>query len=188
MKIKIGVSACLLGRACNFNGQDLLSQFVHTVSELAQIDFVSFCPEDSVFGTPRENLRIVGGDGYDVLDGRAMVLNESGKDITVQQIEGAQKFLSLLQNSEVTHAILMDGSPSCGSNILLKEEGWPRGGFKRGVGVSGALLRRNGIHVFSSFDERSISEFIQSSFPDISIQGSGLDLKEMPKFKILFAE
>lgn len=73
MKTRIGVSACLLGRACNFNGKDLLSDFVRQLPEIAQVEFVSFCPEDSVLGTPRPNLRIVGGDGYDVLNGTAQV-------------------------------------------------------------------------------------------------------------------
>ncbi len=186
MKMKVGVSACLLGRACNFNGKDLLSEFIRRLTELAPVEYVTFCPEDLEFGTPRPNLRIVGGDGYEVLDGKARVLNEMNEDVTERQVAGAVKFLDFLKSQEAHYAILMDGSPSCGSNILLKEENWPRGGFKKGVGVACALLRRNGITVFSSFDERSISEFIRSQFPATSISNAQPDLREMPKFKALF--
>lgn len=186
MKMKIGVSACLIGRACNFNGTDLLSEFVRRLPELAPVEYIAFCPEDLIFGTPRPNLRIVGGDGYDVLDGKAKVLNENNTDVTDQQLAGAVKFLDVLKSSGACHAILMDGSPSCGSNILLKEEGWPRGGFKIGVGVACALLRRNKINVFSSFDETSLSEFLSSMFPGTSIENARLDLRDVPMFKILF--
>lgn len=82
MSIKIGASACLLGRSCNFNGKDLLSEFIKRLPEIAAIEYFPFCPEDSVFGTPRSNLRIVGGDGSDVLDDKARVINEAGEDVT----------------------------------------------------------------------------------------------------------
>lgn len=185
-KIKIGVSACLLGRNCNFNGSDLLSPFIKNLEAHVQIEFISFCPEDSVFQTPRANLRITGGDGYDVIDGRALVINELEEDVTSKQIEGATQFLSHLISAGVKHAILMDGSPSCGSNILLKEEGWPRGGFKRGVGVAAALLRRNEITVLSSFDERAISHFLESVMENFTSKQDLKDLKDIPKFKPLF--
>ncbi len=186
MKIKIGVSACMIGQDCNFNGKSLLSEFIKNLAVVAPLEFIKFCPEDSVFGTPRENLRIVGGDGYDVLDGKAHVITESGKNVTHQQITGAQKFLSVLQEAKVNHAILMEGSPSCGSNVILKEENWPRGGFKKGVGVACTLLRKNGITILGGFDERSICDFVKSIDSSFSAEGNHLNLKEMPKFKVLF--
>lgn len=185
--VKIGVSHCLLGSKCNFNGKDLLSAFVKQLEEIEAIQLVPFCPEESVFGTPRPNMRIVGGDGFDVLDGRARVIDEFGKDVTSSQIEGAQRFLQLLKSNQATAAILMEGSPSCGSNVILKEEAWPRGGFKRACGVTAALLKKNDIKVLSSFDEKAISEFLNEvaggGFPE------GLkNLRDLPMFKELFNE
>lgn len=186
MALKIGISSCLLGNKCNFDGNDLLSAFVKKLSENNQIEFVSFCPEDSVFGTPRPNLRIVGGDGNDVLDGKALVINQNNEDVTKIQIQGAHQFLQLLMAANVKHAILMDGSPSCGSNVLLKEESWPFGGFKRGSGVTAALLKRNGISVLSSFDELTISNFLKAQIREFQIEDGLKDLKDRPKFKHLF--
>jgi uncharacterized protein YbbK (DUF523 family) len=189
MKVKIGVSACLLGAKCNFNGTDLLSAFVEELENHDEVEFVPFCPEDAVFGTPRPNLRIVGGDGFDVLEGRASVLNEHGQDVTKEQIDGANQFLRHLVGAGVTCAILMDGSPSCGSNVLLKEEKWPAGGFKQGFGVSAALLRRNEIVVLSSFDELSISNFLSSVLENFKASKSNLkDLKDLEKFKALLQQ
>lgn len=49
MALKIGISSCLLGNKCNFDGNDLLSAFVKKLSENSQIQVVPFCPEDSIF-------------------------------------------------------------------------------------------------------------------------------------------
>ena len=183
--MKLGVSHCLIGANCNFNGKDLLSAFVKQLEDFKQIQLIPFCPEDSIFGTPRPNMRIVGGDGFDVLDGRATVVDSSGKDVTENQIAGAEKFLALMKSQQVTAAILMDGSPSCGSNVLLKEENWPQGGFKRGYGVAAALLKKNGVTVLSSFDEKAIGEFLA----EVTATAFSKDLKNLsdsPKFKGLF--
>jgi uncharacterized protein YbbK (DUF523 family) len=180
--LKLGVSACLLGANCNFDGKNLLSLFVKNLQSLIQIEFVPFCPEDSVFGSPRANLRIVGGDGYDVLGGGAKVIDEKGLDVTDEQICGAQQFLRNLLSKNVQAAILMDGSPSCGSNVILKEENWPQGGFRAGTGVTAALLRRNGIKVLSSFDEHTISKFLSGLIEDYKVDESLKDLKDSPKF------
>ncbi|MGE0634060.1 MAG: DUF523 domain-containing protein [Pseudobdellovibrionaceae bacterium] len=184
--MKIGVSHCLLGSKCNFNGKDLLNEFVKQLEDSGEIEFVPFCPEDSVFGSPRPNLRIVGGDGFDVLDGRAKVIDELGNDVTESQIEGANRFLAHLNSNQVTTAILMDGSPSCGSNVLLKEDGWPMGGFKKGIGVTTALLKRNNVAVLSSFDELDISTFIKSTVPSTVFPLNLKNLRDLPKFKSFF--
>lgn len=185
-KIKLGVSACLLGSKCNFNGNDLLSPFIKELESRNQIEFVSFCPEDSVFGSPRPNLRIIGGDGFDVLDGKALVINDQGLDVTQKQIEGAKQFLNRMVSADIEYAVLMDGSPSCGSNVLLKEESWPAGGFKRGVGVAAALLKRNNITVFSSFDELLVSNFLESAIEGFKPKEGLKNLKDIGKFKVLF--
>ena len=187
-KIKIGVSSCLLGSKCNFNGTDLLSHFVKQLQDCDQVELISFCPEDSVFGTPRPNLRIVGGNGFDVLNGSAKVINENNQDVTAKQVERANLFLRTLLASKIKYAILMDGSPSCGSNVLLKEESWPDGGFKRGTGVAAALLKKNDITVFSSFDELSINNFLNSVLKNYPIKEGLKNLKDFPKFKALFQE
>ena len=186
VSLKIGVSACLLGDKCNFNGQDLFSQFISRITKISNIEIVRFCPEDFAFGSPRANLRILGGDGYDVLSGRAKVIDENGKDVTQLQIQGAKEFLSRLKAMEVGMALLMEGSPSCGSTILLNEENWPRGGFKRGVGVTAALLRNNGIDVIGSFDERTIFAILRSKGISFETEKDLTDLKDRPKFKSLF--
>jgi len=61
-KIKIGVSACLLGKKVRFDGGHKRSRFI-TDSLAGHFEFVAFCPEVAIgMGTPRQPIRLVGDD------------------------------------------------------------------------------------------------------------------------------
>lgn len=59
-KIRVGVSACLLGNEVRFDGGHKRSRFI--TDELSgYFDFVSYCPEVSIgLGIPRQPIRLVG--------------------------------------------------------------------------------------------------------------------------------
>ena len=82
----IAVSWCLCGRECRYDGT--AKPDVQAMA-LAEEGALCICPE--VLGglsIPREPAEIVGGDGYDVLDGRARVITVSGKDVTAEYVAG----------------------------------------------------------------------------------------------------
>jgi uncharacterized protein YbbK (DUF523 family) len=58
---------------------------------------------------------IHGGDGYDVLDGRARVVDEHGTDLTEKMLTGAQGMLACALENRVELAVLTDMSAACGS-------------------------------------------------------------------------
>jgi uncharacterized protein YbbK (DUF523 family) len=138
------VSACLLGVNCNFEGRSWGNPQLQ--NEFAQGKLFPVCPE--VFGglsVPRVPAEIVGGDGEDVLDGRARVLNMDGKDVTAEFLKGAQTALAIAQSIGASEALLIEKSPSCGSGRIF--DGTFTEKFTEGNGVTVALLRRNGIKV-----------------------------------------
>lgn len=107
---------------------------------------VPVCPEVlGGLGTPRRPAEIVGGDGTDVLDGAARVLDDRGADVTAQYLTGAAAALRAARATGARRAVLADGSPSCGSSHL--HDGSFAGRVRPGVGVTAALLRREGIEV-----------------------------------------
>ena len=56
------------------------------------------CPE--ILGglsTPRNPAEIVGGDGFDVLENRAKIIDSQGNDVTKEYINGAMKALDTCQ-------------------------------------------------------------------------------------------
>ena len=147
----IAVSECLRGTPCRYDGMTKPNKGAR---ELVKAGAVCICPE--VLGgldTPRSPAEIQGGDGFDVLCGKAKVVNKAGEDVTAQYVKGAEIVLELCKKYGVTEAVLKEKSPSCGSSLIY--DGSFTGTLRPGVGVTAALLLRNGITVR---DEQSCAE------------------------------
>jgi uncharacterized protein YbbK (DUF523 family) len=142
----IVISSCLAGLKVRYNGTDCLDTNIEEFIKKENIRTV--CPELlGGFSTPREPAEIVGGNGYDVLDGKAFVKDAKGNDVTQMYIEGANKTLVFIKDLEAEMVVLKENSPSCGSGSIYT--GNFDGTKMSGVGVTTALLRRNGIKVVS---------------------------------------
>jgi uncharacterized protein YbbK (DUF523 family) len=104
---------------------------------------IPICPEQlGGLSTPRPPALIVNGDGEDVICGRAQVINELGEDVTEAFLKGARESLSLAKLMGAHKAFLKARSPSCGlrTPYCSSDTGY-------GIGVTAALLLRNGIEV-----------------------------------------
>jgi uncharacterized protein YbbK (DUF523 family) len=144
---QILVSACLLGRPVRYDGTGKRSDDPVLARWRAEGRLVAFCPEvRGGLPVPRPAAEILGGQGDDVLDGRARVLTRDGADVTRHFLDGARQALEQARASGVRMAILKEGSPSCGS--LRIHDGSFGGRKVAGAGVTTALLRRHGIAVF----------------------------------------
>ena len=96
--LRVLVSACLTGITCGYDGTaNGTYPSVLRLLEYNTVKLTRFCPEDHSFGSPREMCDIHGGTGYDVLDGKAKVLTESGIDWTGGMINAAQKMVEVAQ-------------------------------------------------------------------------------------------
>jgi uncharacterized protein YbbK (DUF523 family) len=138
------VSACLLGINCNFEAKNWLNPQLR--EEFLKGDLFPVCCE--VFGglnVPRVPAEIVGGDGSDVLDGKAHVMAMDGKDVTAEFLRGANTVLAIAKSVGAKEALLIEKSPSCGCGKIF--DGSFSGKFKTGDGVATALLKRNGVKV-----------------------------------------
>ena len=143
------VSACLAGLPTRFDGtgshDDVVAKLV------AEGRAVLVCPEvDGGLGTPRPAAEIVGGDGTDVLAGRAQVMTRDGTDVTAAYIRGAEAALDAARASGAKTAILKARSPSCGVDRIY--DGTHSRTLKDGVGVTVALLRKSGLTVITDED------------------------------------
>lgn len=135
-----------MGVPCRFDGRH------NRIPEVQQLVMegkaIPVCPEQmGGLSTPRLPAEIVGGDGDDVLDGTAKVINSQGEDVTMAFIRGAEEALRIAKTVGATEAILKERSPSCGSCMIY--DGTFQGVKQAGQGVTAALLRRNGIEVES---------------------------------------
>lgn len=138
------VSACLHGVPCRFDGRGKASAAV--ADAVGDRRPVTFCPEVAAgLPTPRRPAEIVGGDGHDVLDGRARVVDDTGHDVTDAFVDGARRALDAARRAGCTEALLMPRSPSCGRGTVY--DGTFTGELREGDGVTAALLERHGIRV-----------------------------------------
>lgn len=140
------VSACLAGCACRFDGRAKPQPQVQALVERGEA--VAVCPEVAGgLGTPRRPAEIVGGDGDDVLDGRARVVDDTGRDVTEAHLAGAEAAVRAAREAGAAEAVLKERSPSCGSSE--RYDGTFSGTRRPGQGVTAAALRRAGVAVRS---------------------------------------
>lgn len=143
------ISACLTGVNCKYNGGNNLHHILASLLKTGEV--IPVCPEQlGGLPTPRISCEIVGGTGWDVLEGRARVINRDNQDVTESYIKGAYETLNIAKKCGVDLAILKELSPSCGMGQIYD------GTFCRnciaGDGVTAALLKENGIKVVSDQD------------------------------------
>lgn len=144
-RLKI-VSACFAGINCRYDRKNNKIEEIRKLVREGKA--IPVCPEQmGGLPTPRNPAEIVGGDGDDVLDGKAKVIDRQGNDVTQQFVEGAREALAMAKAVGAKEAVLKERSPSCGSCMIY--DGTFRKSKKEGSGVTAALLRRHGIQVVS---------------------------------------
>ncbi|MBW2471239.1 MAG: DUF523 and DUF1722 domain-containing protein [Deltaproteobacteria bacterium] len=129
-KIKIGVSACLLGKEVRYNGGHSHDRYITDI--LGQyFSFVGVCPEvEAGFGIPRETLRLVGDP-----EAPRLLTSKTGRDFTEIMRNWARKRVGELEKENLCGFIFKSKSPSSGMERVkvYTEKGFP--GSNKGVGL-----------------------------------------------------
>lgn len=147
------VSACLLGRACRYDGASKPNSAVQAAVDAARAagqPVRPVCPEEAAgLGTPRPAATLVGGDGAAVWAGTATVQRVAdGADLSAAFRAGAQACAL----PGATAAILKARSPSCGVGTTGRD-----GATGPGDGVFAALLRARGLSLQTDEDLPPVS-------------------------------
>ncbi len=138
------VSACLVGIKCRYDGEAREDAAIKKMYEQGLVKAV--CPELlAKLPSPRCPSEIVGGDGEDVLAGRARVMAQDGGDRTPEFLKGAEKTLGIAKKCGAQRAYLKSKSPSCGCGRIY--DGSFSGALRGGDGVTASLLKKHGIEV-----------------------------------------
>ena len=157
---KVLVSACLLGHAVRYDGDDNLLNRRIMNNWITEQRVVAVCPEvGGGLPVPRPPAEIQGGSGVDVLRDRAKVITNSGEDVTGAFLEGARLALDLAREHKIEVAVLKARSPSCGNEKIY--DGTFQGIKVDGTGVTAALLIENGIKVFNEDQLDAADKFLR---------------------------
>ncbi len=136
-KIRLGVSACLLGERVRYDGGHKRDAFLaDTLGPF--VEWVSVCPEVEIgLPVPRPTLRLVGE-----AEAPRLVVEKTGEDLTARMRRWSEARAADLQRLGLDGYVLKRASPSCG---LLRvrvygDDGQP-GRAGRGL-YADALVRR----------------------------------------------
>jgi uncharacterized protein YbgA (DUF1722 family)/uncharacterized protein YbbK (DUF523 family) len=136
-RIRIGISACLLGDEVRFDGGHKRDAFLTDVLG-PHVEWVKVCPEVEVgMGTPRETLRLL-RNGDELL----MMTTRTGIDYTERMNRWSRKRTDELAREDLCGYVLKKDSPSCGmERVKVYGEGAVPARTGRGLFAS-ALLER----------------------------------------------
>lgn len=132
-KIRLGVSACLLGEKVRFDGGHKKDAFLNGI--LAPfVEWVAVCPEVEIgLGTPREPIRLTGSAAAPRL-----VTVKTNTDLTGRMESYALAKIEQLKHYNLNGYILKKDSPTCGmERVKVYRQGTPA---KTGVGIFAAVL------------------------------------------------
>jgi uncharacterized protein YbgA (DUF1722 family)/uncharacterized protein YbbK (DUF523 family) len=136
-KIRVGISACLLGERVRHDGGHKRDPFL--VDLLGpHVDWVPVCPEVELgLGVPRPTLRLQGDAGAPRL-----VVEKTGEDLTHRMARFAEARVRELQAPGLDGYVLKSRSPSCGlERVRVYDAGGRLAGAGRGL-FAATLARR----------------------------------------------
>jgi uncharacterized protein YbgA (DUF1722 family)/uncharacterized protein YbbK (DUF523 family) len=131
VKLRLGVSSCLLGQEVRYNGGHARNQFVVDVLE-RWFEWIPVCPEVEIgMGTPRPTIRLE-AEGDDL----RLVCPSTGEDFTHRMRNYSEKRVRELMKVDLDGYILKRGSPSCGMERIK-------------IYSDANVNRRNGVGVYA---------------------------------------
>jgi uncharacterized protein YbgA (DUF1722 family)/uncharacterized protein YbbK (DUF523 family) len=136
-RIRLGVSACLLGAGVRYDGGHKRDAFLTDVLD-PHVEWVAVCPEVEIgLGVPRPTLRLTGSP-----KAPRLVQEAGGQDLTARMHAYAGPRVSELERLELDGYVLKRASPSCGlfRVRVYREPGAP-GADGRGL-FAAALVER----------------------------------------------
>lgn len=103
--MKIGVSKCLFGYSCRYDGKSKANEEI--IDLLKNHEIVLICPEElGGLPTPRASSEKQNGRW----------INTEGKDVTNNYIDGAKKAYELVKDCDLV--ITKSKSPACGKDLI----------------------------------------------------------------------
>src|SRR4051794_27571795 len=109
LRLRVGVSACLLGHEVRYDGGHKRDPFVADTLG-AYVEWVPVCPELELgLGVPRETIRLEGN-----VDAPRLVASRTGTDHTDAMARLARARVDVLARLRLDGYVLKKDSPSCG--------------------------------------------------------------------------
>lgn len=156
--MKLGISTCLLGQNCRYDGSGCKDQFiVDTLSKY--FTYISYCPESVIFGTPRESIRLVEDDQR-----IKVITNKSKKDVTTDLRDISQTLANKIVDDELCGFIFKSKSPTCGMERVKVYQPINAPSEKKGIGIFANEIKKLYPHLPMEEEGRLNDPWLRENF------------------------
>lgn len=158
-RVRIGISACLLGQEVRYNGGHKRDSFLTDVFG-RYVEWVPVCPEVEIgLGVPRPPIRLTWAAGGEV----RLVMPDTGEDLTERMTAYAERRVDDLAGLGLAGYVFKKDSPSCG---MERVKVWPGDGppSKEGRGLFAEVLMRRLPHLPIEEEGRLNDPSLRDSF------------------------
>ena len=134
--MNLGVSSCLLGNMCRYDGHGAKDDFVFN-SLKEYFNILPYCPENSIWSAPRDAIRQVSIDS----EVKIFTSTKNPIDVTTILEEACEKMALKACSDDLCGFVLKSASPSCGMERVKVYQPLNAPSIKNGVGIFARKLK-----------------------------------------------
>ncbi len=158
--MKLGVSACLLGTACRYDGVGATDKFIVDILQ-KYFQTVPYCPETIIWGSPREAIRQTLSETGEL---KIVTSTKNPKDVTLEIENISNECADKIQNDDLCGFILKSSSPTCGLERVKVYKPFNAPSVKNGVGVFAKKIKEKYPYLPVEEEGRLIDPWLRENF------------------------
>lgn len=158
--MKLGVSACLLGTACRYDGVGATDKFIVDILQ-KYFQTVPYCPETIIWGSPREAIRQTLSETGEL---KIVTSTKNPKDVTIEIENISNECADKIQNDDLCGFILKSSSPTCGLERVKVYKPFNAPSVKNGVGVFAKQIKEKYPYLPVEEEGRLIDPWLRENF------------------------
>ena len=158
--MKLGVSACLIGTQCRYDGIGANDKFVIDVLQ-KYFQTVPYCPETIIWGSPREAIRQTLSETGEL---KIVTSTKTPKDVTQELQNVSVECANKIQNDDLCGFILKSSSPTCGLERVKVYKPFNAPSIKNGVGVFAQQIKEKYPYLPVEEEGRLIDPWLRENF------------------------
>lgn len=156
--MKLGVSSCLLGNLCRYDGAHAKDDYVVKILQ-KYFELVPYCPEHIVFGTPRDTIRLV-----QINENIKVMTNKTNSDVTDVLQKSALECALQMQQDNLCGFILKSKSPTCGLERVKVYQEINAPSEKKGVGLFAQAIKEHSPYLPLEEEGRLNDDWLKENF------------------------
>lgn len=158
--MKLGVSACLIGTQCRYDGIGANDKFVIDVLQ-KYFQTVPYCPETIIWGSPREAIRQTLSETGEL---KIVTSTKTPKDVTQELQNVSVECANRIENDDLCGFILKSSSPTCGLERVKVYKPFNAPSVKNGVGVFAKQIKEKYPYLPVEEEGRLIDPWLRENF------------------------